>query len=238
MLPNITTLLPYILTLFFGSAFIYLLFRNKQLEKQIIELHRPELAVQQSQSLLATAQTNAQQIMTQAQMEALKTETSAEMTNKLIQNQLLQFEAEYQKRFEDSMAQLSKDFQAHLVSSEGNYQNFLKTIEEHSNALSTEIQTLTKTKINEVLLNFEQNLATFMATSQEKSIQAVELELRSTRGLIDTYKQEQFKLIDENIVAVLERTMSLVLNQKLTLKDQLDLVFDSLEKAKVEKFFA
>lgn len=235
---EITALLPYVLVLIFGVLLLYLFIKNKQLEKTIVELHRPEQAVQQSQNLLATAQTQAQQIMTTAQMEALKTETSADMTNKLIQNQLLQFEAEYQKRFEDSMAQLSKDFQAHLASSEGNYQNFLKTIEQHSNTLATEIQTMTKTKINEVLMGFEQNLATFMATSQEKSLQAVELELRSTRGLIETYKQEQFKLIDENIVAVLERTMSLVINQKLSLKDQLDLVFDSLEKAKVEKFFA
>ncbi len=41
---------------------------------------------------------------------------------------------------------------------------------------------------------------------------------------------------DENIIAMMEQTLSIVLAKKLSLKDQLDLVYEALEKAKVEKF--
>jgi hypothetical protein len=43
-------------------------------------------------------------------------------------------------------------------------------------------------------------------------------------------------VIDENIMAMLEKTLSLVLAKNLDLKDQMDLVYESLEKAKAEKF--
>jgi hypothetical protein len=54
--------------------------------------------------------------------------------------------------------------------------------------------------------------------------------------LIDTYKVQQMNVIDENIMAMLEKTLSLVLAKNLDLKDQMDLVYESLEKAKAEKF--
>jgi hypothetical protein len=65
---------------------------------------------------------------------------------------------------------------------------------------------------------------------------AVDLELRSARQLIDTYKVQQMNVIDENIMAMLEKTLSLVLAKNLDLKDQMDFVYESLEKAKAEKF--
>ena len=47
----------------------------------------------------------------------------------------------------------------------------------------------------------------------------------NARQLIETYKSSRLKLVDENIVAMLERTLSLVLVKKLSLKEQTDLVY-------------
>jgi len=79
-------------------------------------------------------------------------------------------------------------------------------------------------------------LSDFMVQTAQQTTSSIELELKSTRQLIDTYKSEQLKLIDENIVAMMEKTLSIVLAKKLSLKDQLELVYEALEKAKVEKF--
>lgn len=88
----------------------------------------------------------------------------------------------------------------------------------------------------QVFDRFEQNLSDFLVQTQEKSTHAVELEMQAARNLIDTYKRQQLNLIDEQIIEVLERTLSLVLVKKLSLQDQVDLVNEALEKAKVEKF--
>ena len=60
--------------------------------------------------------------------------------------------------------------------------------------------------------------------------------MQAARNLIDTYKRQQLNLIDEHIIAVLERTLSIVLAKKLSLEDQVDLINEALEKAKTEKF--
>jgi hypothetical protein len=93
-----------------------------------------------------------------------------------------------------------------------------------------------KYKLNSFLETFETNMSQFFIGAEQKSLESINLELKSARALIESYKTQQLGIIEENIVAVLERTLSIVLKQKLSLKDQLDLVYEALEKAKVEKF--
>lgn len=93
-----------------------------------------------------------------------------------------------------------------------------------------------RTRINELFENFEQKMADFLLQSEQKMMLSVDLELKSARQLIDTYKVQQMNIIDENIVATLEKTLSLVLAKNLSLKDQMELVYESLEKAKTESF--
>jgi len=92
--------------------------------------------------------------------------------------------------------------------------------------------------VNEVFERFEQNLSGFLTTTEQKSITAIELELKAAKGLIETYKAQQMALVDENIVSILERTLSLILAKKMSLKDNMDLVYEALEKAKQEKFIS
>lgn len=117
------------------------------------------------------------------------------------------------------------------------HKKFVNNLEEMALNEQKNTQERINTKINEMLLNFEQNLTGFLSNSEQKSLEAINIEVRSARQLIDNYKAQQLAIIDENIVSVLERTLELVLKEKLTLKNQLDLVYEALEKAKVEKFF-
>lgn len=93
-----------------------------------------------------------------------------------------------------------------------------------------------KTRVNELFENFETKLADFLLQTEQKMMLSVDLELKSARQLIDTYKVQQMNIIDENIVAMLEKTLSLVLGKNLNLRDQVDLVYESLERAKTESF--
>lgn len=91
-------------------------------------------------------------------------------------------------------------------------------------------------RINQLFDRVENRLSDFLIQTEQKSTGSIELELRSTRQLIETYKNQQLKLIDENIIAMMEQTLNIVLAKKLSLTDQLDLVYEALERAKVEKF--
>ncbi|KKQ66708.1 MAG: hypothetical protein US86_C0004G0026 [Candidatus Daviesbacteria bacterium GW2011_GWA2_38_24] len=137
-------------------------------------------------------------------------------------------------KIEEQIDSYMKDSTTKLLT---NFSENLKIIQEKAVAAQQESETSMKSKVSELLLNFEQNLSTFLTNSQQKSVEAISLELKSARQLIDTYKGQQLAIVDENIIAVLERTLNLVMRQKMSLKDQMDLVFESLEKAKTEKFF-
>ncbi len=90
-------------------------------------------------------------------------------------------------------------------------------------------------KLNTLFDAFENKLTQMLQETQNRSISAIDLELKAARNLIETYKAGQLAVVDENIIAMLEKTLSLVLAKKLTLSDQLELVEEALEKAKAEK---
>ena len=100
-----------------------------------------------------------------------------------------------------------------------------------------ENQGIISSQTNQLFEKFEANLSTYLTQTQQQSIKAIELELQAARSLIENYKASQLKIVDENIVAILEKTLSIILAKKLTLADQMDLVYQALEKAKAEKFF-
>ena len=118
-----------------------------------------------------------------------------------------------------------------IFSNSGGHHRFktLNSTREKANQVLTQ-------KTQTVFERFEQNLSDFLIQTQQKSTYTIDLEMQAARNLIDTYKRQQLNLIDEHIIAVLERTLSLVLAKKLSLEDQVDLVNEALEKAKAEKF--
>lgn len=116
------------------------------------------------------------------------------------------------------------------------YISFLETLKEQNNQIQAVNQEAIKQRVGAIFDKFEQNLGTFLTSTEQKSVQSIELELRSARQLIETYKTQQLAIIDENIISILERTLTLVLAKKIPLKDQVDLIYEALNKAKVEKF--
>ncbi len=129
-----------------------------------------------------------------------------------------------------------KELKSNLEKSDKDYVSYLTFLKSDTDAQKNQSQDTIKTQINQIFVKFEENLSQFLMDSQQRSVQSIELELKAARGLIETYKQQQLKVIDENVIAMLEKTLSLVLGKKLSLQDQVELVYEALEKAKAEKF--
>ncbi len=139
---------------------------------------------------------------------------------------------EFKTKLENLLAQSSES----IIDSQSQLVKFMEDLKLKA-AQSDQAQTNSREqKTNELFEKLETRLSDFLIQTEQKTISSIELELKATRQLIETYKNAQLKLIDENIIAMMEQTLNIVLGRKLSLKDQLELVYEALERAKVDKF--
>lgn len=240
-LPLPVTLLIVVALVIFGLA-VKLYLSNRALSQKVKDLEaKPPDWTHLSDQLIVQAKQNANQIVTSAQVDALKINTEANLSKDLFQKDFKEaLDKEINQTllgFNQHLQSLQQQIEQSVESNNGQYQKFLQSIEQQIFQTQKQAQDQLTVKVNELMFNFEQNLANSLSKSEQQSIEAVNLEVRSARQLIESYKSQQLALVDENIVAVLERVMGLVLKEKLTVKDQLDLVYEALERAKLEKFF-
>lgn len=165
------------------------------------------------------------QLLKAAQMA--ETEVLAE-GNFVTQKLILEFKA----KIDD----LIKASEKSLTNQQDQLIHFMADLQKRAEQFEQASKATTEQRINDTFERLENKLSDFLIQTEQKTASSIELELKAARQLIETYKQQQLKLIDENIIAMLEQTMNLVLSKKLSLKDQLELVYQALEKAKVEKF--
>lgn len=142
------------------------------------------------------------------------------------------FETEYEKK----LSELLNESQKVITSAQGQLLEFMQDLQKRSEGFEEAQKVSGEQRINQLFDRVESRLADFLIQTEQKTASSIELELKAARQLVDIYKSEQLKLIDENILAMMEQTLSIVLAKKLSLKDQLDLIYEALEKAKVEKF--
>lgn len=200
------------LVVLFLVLFLWQFYKNYQASKnstRFIEENRLK-----GYELLHDAVKRAQEIISTAELESVKVTA---------QNTL---------KFDAATSQITDA----MVKSHQNFKTYLDSLSQQASQSASSSDNLIRQRMNSLFEEFEQHLSDFLTQTQQQSSKAIALEIQSSRNLIETYKQQQFSLIDENIVAMLERTLSLVLVKKLSLKDQVDLVYESLEKAKAEKF--
>ncbi|HBQ50570.1 TPA: hypothetical protein DD690_01140 [Candidatus Daviesbacteria bacterium] len=166
-----------------------------------------------------------QAILGQAELAGVKVaaQTSFE-TSKL--------EEEYSRQLQAVLNQSQRA----ITASQNQLLQFMQDLQKRSGEFEQASQSSGQERINQLFERLETKLSDFLIQTEQKTTSSIELELKAARQLLDTYKSEQLKLIDENIMAMMEQTLSLVLAKKLSLKDQLDLIYEALEKAKIEKF--
>lgn len=189
----------------------------------------------------------AQEILSNAETEAFKITSDTQFFQKHLEDQI---ESGFSKTSEQAQIVLSEDIgkaesellefmsaaKTNLQKAGQDYVNYLSYLKSEADTAKNQSQETIRQAINQVFVKFEEDLSSYLVSTQQQSLQSIELELRSARQLIESYKQQQLKVIDENIIAMLEETLSVVISKKLTLNDQIDLVYEALEKAKAEKF--
>ncbi|OGE31716.1 hypothetical protein A3C59_05285 [Candidatus Daviesbacteria bacterium RIFCSPHIGHO2_02_FULL_36_13] len=167
------------------------------------------------------------QLLTAA--EAAETQVLAEgkyATHKL--------EEEFKTKLEEMLQMSGKSIQT----SQNELTSFMEDLKKRSVEFEDASRKVSEQRIAALLEKLEQKLSDFLIQTEQQTTSSIELELKSTRQLIETYKTQQLKLIDENIIAMMEQTLNTVLGKKLPLKDNMDLIYEALDRAKTDKFIA
>ncbi len=206
-------------------TFLYLREYWKNVSNQKNGFKLLEIARKKSLELIYSAMKKAQAISAQSELDSLKITASTELDKKKIEKEAIQ-----------TIHDVTFEAKEAVSNAQSVFSDYLSQLSQQATTSSAESEKIVKDRINKLFDQFEQNLSNYLTSTQEQSVRAITLEVQAARQLIETYKTEQFRLVDENIVAMLERTLSLVLTKRLTLKDHIDLVYESLERAKVEKF--
>ncbi|MBI4035411.1 hypothetical protein HY383_00535 [Candidatus Daviesbacteria bacterium] len=180
---------------------------------------------EQSWSILHDSTKKSNAILGQAELEGIKVVAGSKVET-----------AKFEQSFSKELSEAVGSSKQVIVNAQNQLLEFMKDLQTRSAEFEEASKHAGEQRINQLFDRFEQRLADFLVQTEQKTTSSIELELKSTRALIEIYKNEQLKLIDENIIAMMEQTLSIVLAKKLSLKDQLDLVYEALEKAKVEKF--
>lgn len=207
------------------TALITYLYLREYWKNQKGQLKLLEKARAKGFDIISAAIKKAESITTQSELDGLKITASSEIDKKRIEKESIQaiHDATYEAKEAVSQAQ-------------GVFTDYLQQLSQQATTSTAESEKIVRDRINKLFDNFEQSLSSYLTDTQQQSVRAITLEVQAARQLIETYKTEQFRLVDENIVAMLERTLTLVLTKQLSLKEHVDLVYESLEKAKVEKF--
>lgn len=175
--------------------------------------------------LLHQSMKKSQDILGNAELEGVKVLADSKL-----------FTAKLEQVYNAKLSELLKQAQNSLSSSQAQLIQFMEEQQKLSAQSEVAGQKQIETRINQLFEGLESRLSDFLIKTEQKTTSSIELELKSARQLIETYKTQQLSLIDENILAMMEQTLSLVLNKKMSLKEQLDLIYEALEKAKAEKF--
>ena len=138
--------------------------------------------------------------------------------------------------FKDSLDKLLLQSEQSITQAQDELIKFMQDLQKRSNEFEIASIKVGEQRMNGLFERLENRLADFILSTEQKTTSSIELEIKAARQLIETYKDQQLKLIDENVIAMMEQTLNLVLGKKLSLKEQLDLVYEALERAKVEKF--
>lgn len=166
-----------------------------------------------------------QDILSQAELEGVKVVSDSRFeTSKM--------EDEYSKK----LTEIINRSQNSISASQTQLIQFMQDLQKRSSEFEEAGRESIEQRINQMFGRLEERLSEFLISTEQKTTQSIDLEVRAARNLIEGYKQQQLKLIDENIIAMMEQTLNLVLAKKLSLKEQVELVYEALEKAKIEKF--
>lgn len=199
---------------------------------------KKEKTAPEEDKLLEQTREKSTNILTQAVKEANKIMANAELSGiKLFSKEKLETQKvtlDYESRIKEMEETLIGRLNESLTGSIKSYDDFLSSIERSITVQIDQNQKLVEHKISDFMHQEQLLLESFVGDIHEKVRTQIDRELAAAKAEIEEYKTHRMHVVDQNIVAIIERTVQTILGKKLTLTDQSDLVLKALEEAKSE----
>ncbi len=150
--------------------------------------------------------------------------------------EISELEDEFQKQLDQQAEKLLSGMESKANRAEDEFIQFLADLRTRSQQTQELLDSVKQERVEKLFSSLEQNVNQVINQTVKQTLTTIQQELDASRKFVTQYSQKQLSIIDQNLIDLLEKTLSIVLIKKLSLRDQLDLVYEALEKAKVEKF--
>lgn len=149
-----------------------------------------------------------------------------------------ELEGYYREALAKTYDHYKQTFDDHTQKAEAEFIQYLAELQVRAQQTDNLIESVKKERIDTLFDTLEKRLASVIDETVKKTLSTIEKDLEDSHQAVQDYTNKQLSLIDQNAIDLLEKTLSIVLIKKMSLRDQLDLVYEALEKAKLEKFLS
>jgi len=187
-------------------------------------------AEKKSNTIIHKALRQAQKILVKAELSGLSLIAREKLESKRLAS-------EYQLELRKVMEEIKLQLQKTSNDAEKSYISFLKEIEDRVGRDLTKKQEVLEVKIDSFFEKTQTLLTEFVDDLHDQTQTQLDKEIGNAKKIIEEYRVQRLQIVDENIVAILEKTLNITLGKKLTLSEQTELIYEALEEAKKENFF-
>lgn len=194
---------------------IYYIFKAKKQE------HKDESSVldEKSWDIIHDSIRKSQAIEAQAELDSLKLNSQSEM-------RLKDFEKESEQKIAMTSDEVVQSIKEETARAGESYKKNLAEELAKFQSLREETEDQVRKSMEELVQRFDVDLSS--------SVNRIQDEVRKE---LEDYQKRKETLIDQNAEEIMERAVELYLGKKLDKKEQMQLVFEALERAKNEKKF-
>lgn len=187
-------------------------------------------AQQRSYAMLSEATKEANSLITEAELAGLRLFADEKLEGKKAASTFKQELDLLEERLQGRLNESTK-------AAEASYALFIKGLEASMEAQATKAQASLEEQ-GKALLSRTQEAFTVLANSMNEKIQTeLDREIASTKEIMEHYREQKMKSIDDNIFTVLTETTRIILGKSMSFKEQTELVYKALDEAKKENFF-
>jgi len=231
--------MPELVLAITAAIAVILFIREFYLRQQLLKTHRKVLDEARSQGLqiISEATKASQAMMSEAEIDAVKVVANGKL-------EFLKNQTEYEKKFFEILRNLNyavntdiDESRKRIAGSEASVNNHIQSLNQTLASNQQTSQTYVQQATQEIMNYFAESVNHLLQDVQNKSFTQIDHDLQSSRQEIKQYQVQRMKLVEDNIMSIVERTVEIVITKELSLEDKVDTVYESFERAKVEKTF-
>ena len=193
--------------------------------------------MKKSREMLVNAELEGTKVIAKEKLESSKIEKTYEEKLRELTDQTKELLEEYAHEAEKNAESTRKFLDKYARDAEESLRELTHSLEQSVSSGISENERIIKEESVKVSQQMTSTFSALEERFKEQIDQNLKKEFASAKEMVKSYRKQQLDLIDAYIVALIERTAAIALQEKLSLKDHAKLTQRALEEAKSEGVF-